>query len=118
LRCAQRFLRAPSLKAAKHLGTLRNNRLNLPEWTDWVIAPEEQKAGFPMCPIAKPGVETKLKKRTLTNLYNQRSAWLNMAHKALDKAVANAYGWTDYTPEMADEEILRRLLELNQERIG
>jgi len=30
--------------------------------------------------------------------------------------VAEAYGWTDYTPEMLDEEILRRLLVLNLER--
>ena len=26
---------------------------------------------------------------------------------------AKAYGWNDYTPEMPDEEILRRLLALN-----
>jgi hypothetical protein len=25
-------------------------------------------------------------------------------------------GWTDYTPEMSDDEILRRLLALNLER--
>jgi len=37
-------------------------------------------------------------------------------HKTLDAAVAAAYGWTDYTPQMADEEILRRLLALNLER--
>jgi hypothetical protein len=39
-----------------------------------------------------------------------------MAHKALDQAVAAAYGWTDYTPAMPDEEILRRLLALNLKR--
>jgi hypothetical protein len=33
-----------------------------------------------------------------------------------DAAVAKAYGWADYTPEMPDEEILRRLLALNLER--
>ena len=43
-------------------------------------------------------------------------AWLDLAHKALDAAVATAYGWTDYTPDMPDEEILRRLLALNLER--
>jgi hypothetical protein len=37
-------------------------------------------------------------------------------HKTLDQAVATAYGWTDYSPEMSDEEILRRLLKLNLER--
>jgi hypothetical protein len=35
----------------------------------------------------------KLKKRTLTNLYNERPAWLDLAHKKLDAAVAAAYGW-------------------------
>jgi hypothetical protein len=37
------------------------------------------------------------------------------AHDAL-AAVAAAYGWADGTPAMADDEILRRLLALNQER--
>ena len=57
-----------------------------------------------------------LQKRTLTNLYNQRPAWLAQAHEALDTAVAAAYGWADYTPAMPDDEILRRLLALNRER--
>lgn len=49
-------------------------------------------------------------------LYNARPAWLVNAHRELDQAVAAAYGWEDYTPEMPDEEILRRLLALNLER--
>jgi hypothetical protein len=102
--------------AARRLNELRENWLNPPEWVDWVITPEEEKAGFPKRPVAKPGHEADLKKRTLTNLYNQRPAWLDLAHKALDQAVAAAYGWTDYTPETPDEEILRRLLALNLER--
>ena len=57
-----------------------------------------------------------LKKCTLTNLYNQRPAWLEMAHEALDKAVAAAYGWKDYSPQWTDEEILQRLLALNLAR--
>ena len=89
-----------------------------PEWVDWVRTPEEEKAGFPARPVAKPGCEAELKKRTLTNLYNVRPAWLDNAHKELDSAVAAAYGWADYTPEMADEEILRRLLALNLARAG
>ena len=36
--------------------------------------------------------------------------------KALDQAVAEAYGWTDYSAETPDDEILRRLLSLNLER--
>jgi hypothetical protein len=66
--------------------------------------------------VAKPGFEKELAQRTLTKLYNQRPAWLAHAHEALDAAVAAAYGWADVTPAMADEEILRRLLALNQAR--
>jgi type II restriction/modification system DNA methylase subunit YeeA len=54
-----------------------------------------------------------LKKRTLTNLYNERPTWLANAHRDLDAAVAAAYGWpTDLT----DDQILERLFKLNQER--
>lgn len=102
--------------AAIKLNQLRENWLNPAEWVDWVITPEEEKAGFPSRPVAKPGFEAELKKRTLTNLYNQRPAWLDLAHKALDQAVAAAYGWADYTADMADDEILRRLLQLNLTR--
>ena len=68
--------------------------------------------------VAKPGFEKELAKRTLTNLYNQRPAWLAQAHEALDAAVAVAYGWVDYTSAMSDDEILRRLLALNLARAG
>ena len=102
--------------AARRLNELREAWLNPPEWVDWVITPEEEKAGFPKRPVAKPGHEADLKKRTLTNLYNARPAWLDMAHKALDQAVAAAYDWPDYSADMPDEEILRRLLALNLER--
>ena len=53
------------------------------------------------------------KKRTLTNLYNQRPTWLDLAHKRLDEAVFAAYGWTS---DLSDEEILEKLLALNLER--
>ncbi len=102
--------------AAQHLDQLRNNWLNPPEWVDWVRTPQEEQAGYPARPQPKPGHEADLKKRTLTNLYNARPAWLDHAHKQLDAAVAAAYGWTDYTPDMPDEEILRRLLALNLQR--
>ena len=63
-------------------------------------------------------VEAELKKRTLTNLYNARLAWLAQAQAALDRPVWAAYGWeeeaeADATP---DEMILERLLALNGER--
>ena len=102
--------------AARRLDELRSNWLNPADWVDWVITPEEEAAGFPKRPVARPGHEAELKKRTLTNLYNQRPAWLANAHAALDAAVASAYGWADYSPAMADDEILRRLLQLNQAR--
>lgn len=104
--------------AAKQLNALRETWLNPPEWVDWVRTKEEEQAGFPLRPVAKPGHEAELKKRTLTNLYNARPAWLDHAHRDLDAAVAAAYGWTDYTPAMPDEDILRRLLALNLARAG
>lgn len=99
--------------ATKRLNELRENWLNPPEWVDWVRTPEEERAGFPARPVAKPGHEIELRQRTLTNLYNQRPTWLDQAHKTLDTAVATAYAWNDYTPETPDQEILQRLLQLN-----
>ncbi len=54
-----------------------------------------------------------LKKRTLTNLYNQRPTWLANAHQNLDNAVFTAYGWP---ATLSDEELLARLLQLNLAR--
>jgi len=63
-----------------------------------------------------PGAsEAELKKRTLTNLYNQRPTWLDLAHRKLDAAVLDAYGWPH---DVSDEEVLARLLALNQQRAG
>ncbi len=59
--------------------------------------------------------EAELKKRTLTNLYNERPTWLALAHEKLDRAVLDAYGWPH---DLSDEEILERLLALNLERSG
>jgi hypothetical protein len=57
--------------------------------------------------------EPELKKRTLTNLYNARPTWLENAHRALDGAVFEAYGWTS---DITDEDILKELLAMNAER--
>ncbi len=57
--------------------------------------------------------DKELKKRTLTNLYNDRPPWLRLAHERLDRAVFAAYGWPE---EIEDEEILKNLLALNLER--
>jgi len=110
-------------QAAQRLDALRRNWLNPPEWTRAV--PEVVPLGMEHSPYPdriepRPRLSEAdakaLQKRTLTNLYNQRPAWLAQAHAALDAAVAAAYAWPDYTPAMPDDEILRRLLALNRER--
>ena len=61
-----------------------------------------------------PGLDpNQISKRTLTNLYNVRPTWLEHAHAVLDAAVLAAYGWP---PDLANPEILERLLALNLER--
>jgi hypothetical protein len=52
--------------------------------------------------------------RTLTNLYNERPAWLENARRVLDEAVFAAYGWSETA--LGDEEILSRLLQFNAAR--
>lgn len=100
-------------EAARRLNELRENWLNPPQWVDRM---PEVVPGYPDRIIPKPEHAAALKKRTLTNLYNDKPDWLKNAHKALDKAVAEAYGWADYSDAMADEEILSRLLALNKSR--
>ena len=106
-------------RAAYRLVALRDAWLNPPEWTERV--PEVVPLGMTHSPypdriVARPGFEKALAQRTLTHLYNLRPAWLEQAHEALDRAFAPAYGWSDYTPAMPDDEILRRLLALNLQR--
>ena len=108
-------------RAAQRLVTLRDAWLNPPEWTERV--PEIVPLGLTTSPypdrvVAKPGFEKELAKRTLTNLYNLRPAWLAQAHAALDRAVATAYGWSEDPATLSDDEILRRLLGVNRERAG
>ena len=54
-----------------------------------------------------------LKGRTLSNLYNERPTWLDLAHKRLDEATFAAYSWA---PSLSDEELLDGLLDLNLQR--
>ncbi len=85
--------------AANTLNQLRETWLNpLDEWGH---------------PYMEGGAE--LRRRTLTNLYNQNPTWLQNAHAELDAAVAAAYGWP---PDLPEEEILALLLALNLERAG
>lgn len=102
--------------AAARLNELRENWLNP---ADLVTRVPEVVAGYPDRILPKDDAAAKeLKKRTLTNLYNARPAWLDHAHKALDEAVAEAYGWGDdwRDGKLTEDEILSRLFQLNQER--
>ncbi len=103
----------PIAAAARALMEARSSWLNPLEWVDWQSTPQEDAAGFPARPVVKPGYGADLKKRTLTNLYNARPPWLDNLHRALDEAVAAAYGWEW---PLSDDEVLRRLFVLNQAR--
>lgn len=119
-------------EAAKELDELRSRWLNPPEWTReevlefpgsvdgpwarYVHDPDERGIGTVRYPRIVPkddAAAKELAKRTLTNLYNQRPTWLDLAHKKLDEAVFAAYGWD---PTISDDEILANLLALNLER--
>ena len=77
-------------KAAKRLDELRRRWLNPP---DLVRIKPEVVPGYPDRILPKDDAAAAvLKTRTLTNLYNQRPAWLDNAHRDLDQAVAVAYG--------------------------
>lgn len=98
-------------EAAADLNAKREAWLNP---ADLVRIEPEVVPGYPdrVLPVS-PEAAVELKKRTLTNLYNQRPPWLDMAHKRLDAAVAAAYGWPG---DLSDDEVLERLFALNQER--
>ncbi|NQW50222.1 MAG: class I SAM-dependent DNA methyltransferase, partial [Rhodospirillales bacterium] len=114
-------------EAAAKLNELRENWLNP---SDLVKRVPEVVPGYPDRLLPKDLASAEqLKKRTLTNLYNERPTWLAHAHRDLDRAVAAAYGWPEVladraqpeNPDAADrkaaeEEILKRLFDLNQER--
>lgn len=97
-------------EAARALVEARDRWLNPPEWTERV---PEVVPGYPDRIIAKSEHAEQLKRRTLTNLYNERPAWLDNLHRDLDTAVAAAYGWEW---PLTDDEVLRRLFALNQQR--
>ena len=100
-------------EAARRLVELRDRWLNPPEWVEWV---DEAVPGYPRRPVPRDEAAAReLKKRTLTNLYNQRPQWLTNAHAALDSAVAAAYGWP---ADISEEDALGELLEMNLARSG
>jgi hypothetical protein len=97
--------------AARRLDDLRRAWLNP---SDLVHAVPEVVAGYPDRLVPKnPTAAAVLAKRTLTNLYNERPAWLTNAHRQLDTAVAVAYGWE---PTISNDEAMARLFGLNQTR--
>ena len=130
-------------EAARELDRLRTNWLNPPEWTRTEILEFPGTLGGPWdryidkqsTPNTKPAdgvggstiatvryprtlpkdehAAKQLKKRTLTNLYNERPTWLHLAHQRLDEAVFAAYGWP---PDLTDDQLLARLLDLNLAR--
>lgn len=86
---------------------MRNNWLNPPEWTrtevltfpgsadgPWARYVKADTVRYPRIIAKDAESAAELKKRTLTNPYNQRPAWLDLAHKKLDEAVLSAYGWS------------------------
>lgn len=118
--------------AAAELDRLRSNWLNPPEWTReevlefpgsvdgpwarYVHDADERGIGTVRYPRRGPcddEAARRLAKRTLTNLYNERPTWLDLAHRRLDEAVFAAYGWP---ADLSDEDLLARLLALNLER--
>ena len=60
--------------------------------------------------------EKMIREMTLTNVYNNNHAWLRNDHEKLDRAVFDAYGWSEDPADLDDDTILERLLELNLSR--
>jgi type II restriction/modification system DNA methylase subunit YeeA len=106
-------LAVPIADAAQRLAELRDNWLNPAEL---VRRDPEVVAGFPdrVLPVSE-AAKVELRRRTLTDLYNERPTWLANAHRALDEAVAAAYG---ISPDVSDDDVLSHLLELNVSRAG
>jgi type II restriction/modification system DNA methylase subunit YeeA len=124
--------RAAIAEAARRLNELRENWLNPAEWVKtetlefpasvdgpwarYVVEPDARGIGTARWPRLVPrsrDAATLLKKRTLTNLYNSRPAWLDQAHQALDAAVFAAYGWPS---TLSDDALLAALLDMNLTR--
>src|SRR5688572_3419786 len=85
-------------------------------WARYVHDPDGRGIGtvrYPRIVARDADCAERLARRTLTNLYNERPAWLDLAHRRLDEAVFAAYGWA---VDLSDDELLARLLELNLAR--
>jgi hypothetical protein len=136
----QRWLDPPELleRIARHIDARE----------DFRDVPEAARAPIRHSAIMAEAARDKdLKKRTLTNLYNERPMWLKLAHRRLDEAVLAAYGavdpgggWSEQWAEVwqdsgagqplpeghpltgtraaVDEKVLSNLLRLNKMRSG
>lgn len=144
-------------EAAKDLNDQRERWLNPPEWIELIESRIDEADKFEDVPadarplirrsaiMAAAAKDPRLKKRTLTNLYNERPTWLKLAHEKLDRAVLAAYAavdpeglwpenwaevWTDTGAGQplptnhplaarraeVDQKVLENLLRLNQQR--
>src|SRR5437764_13617669 len=77
-------------------------------WPRFVVDADARGIGTVRYPRIEPRDEEcakKLAKRTLTNLYNERPAWLAHAHAKLDAAGAAADGFKVY---LSDVEMLKK----------
>ena len=93
--------------AAQALNEQRERWLNPPEWIDPIARSVDLADTFADVPAeARPLIresaimaiaarDPNLRKRTLTNLYNERPTWLVLAHAELDRAVLAAYAAVD-----------------------
>jgi len=118
--------------AAATLGQLRTRWVNPPEWLretvvefpatidgPWrAVVRNANAAGIGIARYVRlePADEDAgrlLRKRTLTNLYNESPAWLTDAHRALDEAVLSAYG---LSVDSSNAAILLALSEFNAAR--
>jgi hypothetical protein len=143
--------------SAAALHEAREGWLNPPEWIAPIAARVDSATRFADVPeAARPLIrhsaimaaaahDSRLTRRTLTNLYNERPTWLRLAHEKLDRAVLAAYaaidpegGWDESWAEVwtetgagqpfpaghamagrraeVEERVLANLLRLNQER--
>ncbi|MEE9294590.1 MAG: DNA methyltransferase [Phycisphaerae bacterium] len=146
-------------EVAKELNAQRERWLNPPEWIepiaqvvdaedDFADVAQEARALIRQSAImARAAKDKNLKKRTLTNLYNQRPTWLKLAHEKLDRGVLAAYalvdregGWSEDWAEVwidtgagqplpddhdlaerrreVDQRVLTNLLRMNAARAG
>jgi hypothetical protein len=89
----------PAVGGVRGGETLVSASLDLPTFVArWQAATLTEKAGA---------------QQHFTDPYNQRTTWLDLAHRALDRAVLAAYGWP---PDLSDDDLLVRLLALNLAR--